>query len=253
VGRPSDDLQYRIVEDKKSFWGARHVVVELITDGKMKFAPPAASGRPQSERGPALEEVPIDDETIAEVSRILRELLVAAELSIEVKHQADLAFDLVGDDLPHLLARQGEGLEGLQTLAGRIAGKKVGHPVFPQLDAEGFRERRQEVRQESARRQAGASSNRGAGAARPMSSDRRLVHLSLENAGRDQERGEGFSSGSPSCPVGSAGNQALAAARLALRALDRLLPLRSRTSSSKGRARAMRPHGSILSRRLSAI
>lgn len=193
VGRPADDLQYRIVEDKKSFWGARHVVVELITDGKMKFAPPPAAGRPGPERGPAAEEAPVDDETIAEVSRILRELLVAAELSVEVRHRAELAFDLSGDDLPHLLARQGEGLEGLQTLAGRIAGKKLGHPVFPQLDADGFRERRQELLQEAARRQAERVKLSGRKVLLdPMSpSDRRLVHLSLSEDAQVETKSEG--------------------------------------------------------------
>jgi len=192
VGRPADDLQYRIVEDKKSFWGARHVVVELITDGKMKFAPPAAA-RPAPAGGPAPEEAPIDDETIAEVSRILRELLVAAELTVEVRHRAELAFDLVGDDLPHLLARQGEWLEGLQTLAGRIAGKKLGHPVFPQLDAEGFRERRQEILQEAARRQAERVKLSGRKVLLdPMSpSDRRLVHLSLSEDAQVETKSEG--------------------------------------------------------------
>lgn len=193
VGRPADDLQYRIVEDKKSFWGARRVVVELITDGKMKFAPPPPTDRAASERRPAVEEAPIDEETIAEVSSILRELLVAAELSIEVRHRADLAFDLTGDDLSHLLARQGEGLEGLQTLAGRIAGKKLGHPVFPQLDAEGFREKRQEILQEAARRQAERVKQSGRKVLLdPMSpSDRRLVHLSLSEDAQVETKSEG--------------------------------------------------------------
>jgi len=194
VGRPADDLQYRIVEDKKSFWGARRVVVELITDGKMKFAPPPASAaRPRPERGPAPEEVPVNDEMIAEVTSILRELLVAAELSVEVRHRSELAFDLAGEDLPHLLARQGEGLEGLQTLAGRIAGKKLGHPVFPQLDAEGFREKRQEILQEAARRQAERVKQSGRKVLLdPMSpSDRRLVHLSLSEDGEVETKSEG--------------------------------------------------------------
>ncbi|HKB71109.1 MAG TPA: R3H domain-containing nucleic acid-binding protein [Thermoanaerobaculia bacterium] len=190
VGRPADDLQYRIVEDKKSFWGARRVVVELITDGTMKFAP-AAAERPAAERG--AEEPPADEETIAEVSNVLRELLVAAELRVDVRHRSDLSFDLSGDDLPHLLARQGEGLEGLQTLAGRIAGKKLGRPVFPQLDADGFRERRQELLQESARRQAERVKLSGRKVLLdPMSpSDRRLVHLSLSEDAQVETKSEG--------------------------------------------------------------
>lgn len=188
VGRPADDLQYRIVDDKKTFWGARKVVVELITDGTMKLAPAAApaasSGAPEE---------PADEATIAEVSSVLRELLVAAELRVEVRHRGNLAFDLAGDDLPHLLARQGEGLEGLQTLAGRIAGKKLGHPVFPQLDAEGFRERRQEMLQEAARRQAERVKLSGRKVLLdPMSpADRRLVHLSLSDDTQVETKSEG--------------------------------------------------------------
>ncbi|HWC65686.1 MAG TPA: R3H domain-containing nucleic acid-binding protein [Thermoanaerobaculia bacterium] len=188
VGRPADDLQYRIVEDKKTFWGARKVVVELITDGTMKLAP-ASAERPAGERA---EEAPADDATIEEVSNVLRELLVAAELRVDVRHRENLAFDLSGDDLPHLLARQGEGLEGLQTLAGRIAGKKLGHPVFPQLDADGFRERRQELLQESARRQAERVKLSGRKVLLdPMSpADRRLVHLSLSDDAQVETKSE---------------------------------------------------------------
>lgn len=189
VGRPADDLQYRIVEDKKTFWGTRKVVVELITDGTVKFAPAAPVAA-----GPAAEnEEPADEATIAEVSNVLRELLVAAELRVEVRHRTNLSFDLAGDDLPHLLARQGEGLEGLQTLAGRIAGKKLGRPVFPQLDADGFRERRQEILQESARRQAERVKLSGRKVLLdPMSpSDRRLVHLSLSSDTQVETKSEG--------------------------------------------------------------
>jgi len=188
VGRPADDLQYRIVEDKKNFWGGRRVVVELITDGTMKLVPAAAPGLAAPE-----DEEPADEATIAEVSNVLRELLVAAELRVDVRHRANLSFDLAGDDLPHLLARQGEGLEGLQTLAGRIAGKKLGRPVFPQLDADGFRERRQEVLQESARRQAERVklSGRKVLLDQMSPSDRRLVHLSLSSDSQVETKSEG--------------------------------------------------------------
>ena len=185
VGRPADDLQYRIVEDKTSFWGSRKVIVELITDGTLKLAPsPAAPARPEE---------PADEETISEVTRILREILVAAELRAEVVHRGELSFELTGEDLPHLLARHGEGLEGLQTLVGRIAGKKLGRAVFPHVDAEGFRERRQEMIEESARKQAERVKLSGRKVLLdPMSpSDRRLVHLSLSNDAQVETRSEG--------------------------------------------------------------
>jgi spoIIIJ-associated protein len=186
VGRPADDLQYRIVDDKKSFWGSRKVIVELITDGTLKLAPSVSPA-------PAREEEPADEETIAEVSRVLRELLVAAELRVEVTGKGNLAFELSGEDLSHLLARHGEGLDGLQTLVGRIAGKKLGKPVFPHLDAEGFRERRQEMIEQSARKQAERVKLSGRKVLLdPMSpSDRRLVHLSLSTDEQVETRSEG--------------------------------------------------------------
>jgi spoIIIJ-associated protein len=185
VGRPADDLQYRIIDDKKSFWGSRKVIVELITDGKLKLAPPPP--------GAGRVEEPADEETISEVTRILRELLVAAELRAEVSHQGDLSFELTGEDLPHLLARHGEGLEGLQTLVGRIAGKKLGRAVFPHVDAEGFRERRQAMIEESARKQAERVKLSGRKVLLdPMSpSARRLVHLSLSSDSQVETRSEG--------------------------------------------------------------
>jgi spoIIIJ-associated protein len=188
VGRPADDLQYRILDDKKSFWGSRKVIVELITDGKLRLAPPP----PGAPRAPVADE-PADEETISEVTRILRELLVAAELRAEVVHRGELSFELTGEDLPHLLARHGEGLEGLQTLVGRIAGKKLGRPVFPHVDAEGFRERRQVMIEESARKQAERVKLSGRKVLLdPMSpSDRRLVHLSLSNDSQVETRSEG--------------------------------------------------------------
>src|SRR5260221_11784652 len=115
VGRPADDRKYRIIDDKKSFWGSRKVVVELITNGTLKLAPAVPA--------PGRIEEPADEETISEVTRILREILVAAELRVEVIGRGELAFELQGRDLPHLLAPHGEGLGGLQTPGGRLAGK----------------------------------------------------------------------------------------------------------------------------------
>jgi spoIIIJ-associated protein len=185
VGRPADDLQYRIVEDKKSFWGSRRVIVELITDGTLKLAPPPPRA--------ASAEEPADEESIEEIGRILRELLVSAELRVDVQHRGNLSFELSGEDLVHLLARQGEGLEGLQTLAGRLATRKLGRTVFPHLDAEGFRERRQEALEESARRNAEKVKRSGRKVLlEPMSpADRRLIHLTLSEDSQVETRSEG--------------------------------------------------------------
>lgn len=186
VGRPADDLQYRIVEDKTSFWGARKVIVELITDGTMKLV---------GARAPALEaEEPVADAAaITEISQVVRELLVAAELRLDVAHRDGFEFDLSGEDLSHLLARQGEGLEGLQTLAGRIASRRLERPVFPRLDGDGFRGRRQESLELTARKNAEKVKQSGRKVLLdPMSpSERRVVHVTLSADGEVETRSEG--------------------------------------------------------------
>lgn len=186
VGRPADDLQYRIAEDKKSFWGGRRVIVELITDGTLKLANRPAPAAPEGEEAP-------NEETVAEVTRVVRELLVAAQLRVEVTRLDALNFELAGEDIPFLLARQGEGMEALQTLTGRIAGKRLGNPVFPHLDADGFRQRRLDSLAQTARRNAEkVKQTKRKVLLDPMSpADRRLVHLTLSSDEEVETRSEG--------------------------------------------------------------
>src|SRR5204863_28146 len=58
--------------------------------------------------------------------------------------------ELIGDDVEPLLAAGGEGLSGLEVLTGRIASKELGRPVYPRLDAEGFRAHQRESLEELA-------------------------------------------------------------------------------------------------------
>ena len=65
-----------------------------------------------------------------------------------------MLFELIGDDVEPLLANKGEGLTGLEVLTGRIASKQLGRPVYPRLDAEGFRAHQRESLEELAQRSA---------------------------------------------------------------------------------------------------
>src|SRR4029434_4573369 len=108
-------------------------------------APPAAS--------PAAPASEADAASVVEAT--LTELLSAAGLLVETRQREssgdEMLYELFGDDVEPLLANKGEGLTGLEVLVGRIASKRVGRPVHPRLDAEGFRAHRKEALEELAR------------------------------------------------------------------------------------------------------
>ena len=103
-----------------------------------------------------------------------------------------MLFELFGDDVEPLLANKGEGLTGLEVLVGRIASKRVGRPVHPRLDAEGFRANRKEALEELAQTSAEEVRRTRRPALLPPLApwERRLVHLALVggSGARDRER-----------------------------------------------------------------
>ncbi len=196
LGRSASELQYRVVRDEKSFWGGRVVEIDVEevespesrveSAGQEKAAP---SGAPQGA---------MDAEAFAAVEATLAELLSAAGFLVEIRRQPgeEMLFELIGDDVEPLLASKGEGLSGLEVLAGRIASKKLGRPVYPRLDAEGFRAHQRGSLQELARRTAEeAKRTRRPQLLPPLSpAERRLIHLALaeDPEVETQSEGEGF-------------------------------------------------------------
>ena len=128
----------------------------------------------------------------------LTELLSAAGFFVEIRRRPgeEMLFELIGDDVEPLLANSGEGLNGLEVLTGRIASKQLGQPVYPRLDAEGFRKHQRETLQELALRSAEeAKRTRRPQLLPPLSpAERRLIHLALaeDPEVETQSEGEGF-------------------------------------------------------------
>jgi spoIIIJ-associated protein len=141
-----------------------------------------------------------DAEAVAAVESTLTELLSAAGLLVEIRRREstgdELLFELFGDDVEPLLANKGEGLTGLEVLAGRIASKRLGAPVHPRLDAEGFRAHRKEALEELARNSADeVRRSRRPQLLPPLAPwERRLVHLALsdEQDVETESEGDGF-------------------------------------------------------------
>jgi spoIIIJ-associated protein len=228
IGVASGELKYRVVRDEKSFWGGRVVEIELeeprmaesraAVAGKPEDEDETAAGREVERAGPPVAERPprpaasrelrdksrkapegaMDDEAFATVEATLAELLSAAGFFVEIRRRpgAEMLFELIGDDVEPLLASGGEGLSGLEVLTGRIASKELARPVYPRLDAEGFRAHQRESLEELALASAEeAKRTRRPQLLPPLSpAERRLIHLALaeDPEVETQSEGDGF-------------------------------------------------------------
>ncbi|MEO8189304.1 MAG: R3H domain-containing nucleic acid-binding protein [Acidobacteriota bacterium] len=137
----------------------------------------------------------MDDEAFSTVEATLTELLSAAGFLVETRRRAgeEMLFELIGDDTEPLLANRGEGLNGLEVLTGRIASKRLGRPVYPRIDAEGFRAQQRESLEELALRSANeAKRTRSPQLLPPLSpGERRLIHLALASDPEVETESEG--------------------------------------------------------------
>ena len=231
--RPASELEYSIVRDEKSFWGGRVVEIEVagVESGgpsggeTAKASPPpevlrpdplpaapaagpaggwrAEEGEPEPrERGGprsgSLGPGAMDEEAFAAVEATLTELLSAAGFLVETRRRPgeEMLFELIGDDTGPLLANRGEGLNGLEVLTGRLASKRLGRPVYPRLDAEGFRAHQRESLEELALRSANeAKRTKSPQLLPPLSpGERRLVHIALaaDPEVETESEGDGF-------------------------------------------------------------
>ena len=216
IGVPAAELKYRVTRDERSFWGGRVVEIELEDPARPESresqaeSPEELEPEPGSDleipRLPGAERPPLtkapegamDEEAFSAVEAILSELLAAAGFLVEIRRRAanEMLFELIGDDVEPLLASGGEGLSGLEVLTGRIASKQLGRPVYPRLDAEGFRAHQRETLEELALRSAEeAKRTRRPQLLPPLSpAERRLIHLALaeDPEVETESEGDGF-------------------------------------------------------------
>jgi len=208
LGKPASEIRYTVIRDEKAFWGGR--VVEIEVEESEVREPKAASREPEEDvEGETAAAPPApapatpaagEADPVAVAEATLTELLSAAGLNIETRRRAsgdeEMLFELIGDDVEPLLANKGEGLTGLEVLVGRIASKRVGQPVHPRLDAEGFRAHRKEALEELARTSADeVRRTRRPQLLPPLAPwERRLVHLALSEDPEleTQSEGDGF-------------------------------------------------------------
>jgi spoIIIJ-associated protein len=203
---PRDEEAPEAAREEAAPAPAAAAVVQPARAARTRIDAPQAEvtpAAPAGPRGPAqgrasAEPGAMDEEAFTAVEATLTELLGAAGLLVETRRRPgeEMLFELIGDDVEPLLANRGEGLNGLEVLTGRIASKRIGRPVYPRLDAEGFRAHQKESLEELALRSANEAKRTHSPQLLPPLSpgERRLVHLALaqDPEVETESEGDGF-------------------------------------------------------------
>ena len=128
----------------------------------------------------------MDDEKAQAIKTFLNGLLAQMESSAEVKvyqpEKGRYKVFLVGDNLGALIGRRGETLDAIQQLTS-YAVNRTGGRVRVQLDAEGYREKREQSLQNLARKVAGkVVKYRRSVTLEPMNAyERHVIHTALQD------------------------------------------------------------------------
>ena len=163
---------------------------EKKPEKKAEKPAPKKENPPKRESAPAVppqdlgEEV--DDEKAQAIKTFLNGLLAQMESSAEVKvyqpEKGRYKVFLVGDNLGALIGRRGETLDAIQQLTS-YAVNRTGGRVRVQLDAEGYREKREQSLQNLARKVAGkVVKYRRSVTLEPMNAyERHVIHTALQD------------------------------------------------------------------------
>lgn len=120
------------------------------------------------------------------VGAVARDLLgfmgISAGVSVEERPEG-IRVNVEGANVGGLIGKHGQTLEAVEALLVLLVGRKAGGPVRIELDAEGYRERREASLQDLAKRTADRVARTGREVAlTPMSPrDRRIIHVALQD------------------------------------------------------------------------
>ncbi len=165
---PESEVVLKVIEEGKSFFGlfGKKMKIEAHRVVVQKLKPEA-------------EEVEKNDFLL-----LLKKVIKAAELDLQVNLLADGSVNLTGADSKILLAgRQGEGLKALDYIVNLMA-RNEGPAQHVRLDCEGYRRRREKELERIAMDAAKeAMKTRRTVFLQPMTSwERRIVHLTLRES-----------------------------------------------------------------------
>ncbi len=162
---------------------------------KPKSAAPKAERKSEGEEAPAVEQTPapvqdlgeeVDDEKAQAIRKFLSGLLEQMEASAVIKvyqpEKGRYKVFLEGEHMGALIGRRGETLDAIQQLTS-YAVNRTGGRVRVQLDAEGYREKREQSLQHLARKVAGKVVRyRRSVTLEPMNAyERHVIHMALQD------------------------------------------------------------------------
>ncbi|MGI6076301.1 MAG: R3H domain-containing nucleic acid-binding protein [Pyramidobacter sp.] len=184
-GIPEDEVVLNVIEEGKSFFG--------LFGRKMKIEARRAHVEPKPSEAPE----PRSETSDSHFVTLLKTVLKAADLTLDVNVLSDGSINLSGADSRLLLAgRQGDGLKALDYIVNLMA-RNNGPVPHVRIDCEGFRRKREKelerIAMEAAKE---AMRTRRTVYLQPMTSwERRIVHLTLKESANVETHSVGFEPG----------------------------------------------------------
>ena len=109
--------------------------------------------KPSPPKAEAAPEAVVTEEAIQQAAEVGREVLgkilegIESEGKVTVRTASDsqVVLDIVGGDTARIIGRHGQTIDSIQYLVGIIVNRKIGAKARVVIDAEGYRERREET------------------------------------------------------------------------------------------------------------
>ena len=185
VSKKDVDIKILDNEDKKSFFSIlapRVVKVEMTLKAKKEESAPRIKK----------EEKEVSKETLEkakqQVEKFLKEFIskTAENITYEMKEENGNTISVVidGEDSKFLIGYRGEVLNSLQTILIAVAGKNITEKIHVNVDALGYRAKRQKVLEDLAQRiEKTVIRTRKSVTLEPMTAyERKIIHTKLQNS-----------------------------------------------------------------------
>ena len=192
LGMDRDDVSVEIVERAKSGFlgiGASPAVIRVSYEAEDEPAAPAAAPKAEAPAAPAKAAAVVDEnEDYAEIRRFLTGLLermgVTADIEISPRENGGVNVNLSGSGMGAIIGRRGETLDAIQQLTNYSINRGCeSKRARVQIDAENYREKREESLERLAQKVAGkVVKYRRNVTLEPMNAyERHVIHTALQD------------------------------------------------------------------------
>jgi spoIIIJ-associated protein len=188
LGKKREELEFEVIEEKS------RGIFGLMGNKRVKVRARLKGVQPDREKGEGAREA--GDDALTYAKTVLERIIAGIAVPSQVEARMDegtIYLNIKGDGSGLLIGRHGQTLDAIQYIVGRIVGKQLGEKKVVVIDTERYRERRRENLERLSRHMGEKAKSTGrAVSLQPMSaSDRRIVHLALQNDREIETRSEG--------------------------------------------------------------